>query len=297
MSVAVTASEVDALLRDERHERRARLGLAIPAVAIILLVLVLPILGMFGLSFVGTDGQLSLENYARIFADPSFPQIMRTTFTIALWCTALCILLGYPVAYLLAELPPRIANLLLIAVLLPFWTSLLVRTYSMLLLLQRRGVVNDVLVSTGLIDQPLRLAHNMTGTVIGMTHVMLPYLILPLYASFRAMDRSYLNAAAGLGASPVRTFWTISFPLSLPGLVAGSFLVFVLCLGFYVTPAILGGGRVVMIAQAIQTYMSLYANWGAASALGVVLFSCTTILLFAFRSLSALRGRLSARVG
>lgn len=296
MSVPL-ASEAALLRRDEAREKRVRLAFAAPAALLVLFVLVLPIAGMFALSFVGADGSLSLENYERVLSDRSFPQVMRTTFSVAVWCTALCILLGYPVAYLLAELPQRMANILLIAVLLPFWTSLLVRTYSMLLLLQRRGLVNEGLQSMGIIDEPLRLAHNMTGTIIGMTHVMLPYLILPLYATFRAMDRSYLNAAAGLGASPVRAFLTISLPLSAPGLIAGSFLVFVLCLGFYVTPAILGGGRVVMIAQSIQTYMALYTSWGAASALGVVLFGCTTILLIAFRLVARLRARGSRRTG
>ncbi|MGO4833832.1 ABC transporter permease, partial [Rhizobiaceae sp. 2RAB30] len=131
----------------------------------------------------------------------------------------------------------------------------------------------------GLTAEPLQLAHNVTGTVIAMTQIMLPYFILPLYVSFRRIDRGMMNAAAGLGATPIRVFWTITLPQARSGLLAGGFLVFVLCFGFYVTPAILGGGRVIMMAQAINTYLGLYPNWGAAGALATVLFLCTLLTL------------------
>ncbi|MEO1470420.1 MAG: ABC transporter permease, partial [Pseudomonadota bacterium] len=183
-------------------------------------------------------------------------------------------------AYFLSQLPARAANLCLITVLLPFWTSLLVRTYAWLVLLQREGLVNDWAIGMGLWDEPLKIVHNMTGTLIGMVHIMLPFLILPVYSSMKSIDRDYLKAAANLGAGPVKAFWTVFFPLSLPGLFAGALIVFVLCLGFFVTPAVLGGGRVIMVSMKIASNIELFVNWGAASALGVVLLILTLAILW-----------------
>lgn len=194
--------------------------------------------------------------------------------------TAICILIGYPFAYFLSQLPDRAANLCLIAVLLPFWTSLLVRTYAWLVLLQKRGLVNEWAIDIGLWDEPIKVVHNMTGTLIGMVHIMIPFLILPVYSSMKAIPRDYLKAAANMGASPVRAFWTVFFPLSLPGLFAGSLIVFVLCLGFFVTPAVLGGGKVIMVSMKIASNIELFVNWGAASALGVVLLVLTLAILW-----------------
>ena len=167
-------------------------------------------------------------------------------------------------------------------------TSLLVRTYAWLVLLQRKGVINGWLIETGIIDEPLRLVHNFTGTVIGMVQILLPFLVLPLYAAMKSIDRDFLKAAANLGASPINAFWRVFFPLSLPGLFAGVVLVFVLCLGFYVTPALLGGGKIIMWAQRIETSINLYANWGAASALGVVLLIVTLAILYGLNKLFGL---------
>ena len=153
------------------------------------------------------------------------------------------------------------------------------RTYAWLVLLQRRGLINTWLSDLGLIGRPLQLVHNFTGTTIGMVHIMLPFMVLPLYASMRAINPDYMRAAANLGASPVKAFWQIFVPLSLPGLVAGIVIVFVLCLGFYVTPALLGGGRVMMWSMQIEPTSPL-RNWGAASALGVVLLVLTLGILW-----------------
>jgi putative spermidine/putrescine transport system permease protein/spermidine/putrescine transport system permease protein len=168
----------------------------------------------------------------------------------------------------------------MIGVLIPFWTSLLVRTYAWLVLLQKKGLINNIALDIGLISEPIKFVHNTTGTLIGMVHIMLPFLILPLYANMRSIDKDCLKAASSLGATPTRAFWTVFFPLSLPGLTAGLLIVFVLCLGFYVTPAILGGGRVIMAAMKISSNIELYFSWGAASALGVVLLVITSIILF-----------------
>ena len=193
---------------------------------------------------------------------------------------ALC-LIGYPLAYFLAMLPARLAGFFMLAVLLPFWTSLLVRTYAWLVLLQKKGMLNEFAMSIGLWETPVKLVHNMTGTLIGMAHIMLPFLVLPLYGSMRKIERDLMHASANLGATPVQSFWQVYFPLSLSGMVAGSLIVFVLCLGFYVTPAVLGGGRVVMVSTQITAILENQFDWGAASALGVVLLVATLAILFA----------------
>ena len=206
--------------------------------------------------------------------------------------TGICILLGYPLAYFLSELPKRSANLCMIAVLLPLWTSLLVRTYAWLVLLQRSGLINTWGIALGLWNEPLALVHNLTGTLIGTVHVMLPFLVLPLYSAMRAIDRNTLRAAANLGASPMRSFWLVFFPLAMPGLATGALIVFILCLGFYVTPAVLGGGKVIMVSSRIANDIEMSFNWGAASALGGVLLVLTAVLVLAASKLFRIDGAL-----
>ena len=264
---------------DARRERLTLLGLTSPALMLILIIMVIPVGWLFWLSIIGQDGTFSMENYARMIHNKAYFRIFRTTFEVSLLTTAICCLIGYPLAYFLAHLPQRIANLCMIAVLLPFWTSLLVRTYAWLVLLQRNGLINDLGISLGLWDEPLRLVNNLTGTLIGMVHIMLPFLVLPVYGSMRAIDRDYVKAAANLGATPTQAFWQVFMPLSLPGVFAGSLIVFVLCLGFFVTPAILGGGKVIMVSMQIASNIELFFNWGAASALGVVLLVVTMAIL------------------
>jgi putative spermidine/putrescine transport system permease protein/spermidine/putrescine transport system permease protein len=257
------------------------LGLAAPAVLIIVAIILIPVGWLFYLSFVGGDGQLSLEHYQKMIQYKSYARVFMTTFQVSMLTTLICILIGYPLAYFLAQLPQRLAGFFMLAVLLPFWTSLLVRTYAWLVLLQRKGILNDFAIHIGLWETPIKLVHNMTGTLIGMAHIMLPFLVLPLYGAMRKIERDMMHAAANLGASPIHAFWKIFFPLSLSGLVAGSLIVFVLCLGFYVTPAVLGGGRVVMVATQITAILENQFDWGAASALGVVLLVATLVILYA----------------
>ena len=271
----------DGLRHDAMRERFALLGLSMPALLLVLLTMIVPVGWLFWLSFLADDGSLSLVHYLRMIEQPSYARIFRMTFEVSLITTVLCILLGYPLAYVLSQLPRRAANLCMIAVLLPFWTSLLVRTYAWLVLLQRQGLINSWGIKLGLWDQPLSLVHNLNGTLIGMVHIMLPFLVLPVYASMRAIDRDLLKAAANLGASPVLAFWKVFFPLSLPGLSAGALIVFILCLGFYVTPAVLGGGKVILVSNRIANDIEIFFNWGAASALGVVLLALTLAFLYA----------------
>jgi ABC-type spermidine/putrescine transport system permease subunit I len=269
-----------ALSGQERREQWTLLGLSTPAILVIAIVVLVPVGWLFYLSFVGSDGQFSLEHYKKMIEYKSYARVFMTTFQVSLLTTLICILLGYPLAYFLAHLPGRWTGLFMLAVLLPFWTSLLVRTYAWLVLLQRKGLLNDLAMQIGLWDSPIKLVHNMTGTLIGMAHIMLPFLVLPLYGAMKKIEPDMMHAASNLGASPIRSFWNVYFPLSVSGLVAGSLIVFVLCLGFYVTPAVLGGGRVVMVATQITAILEYQFDWGAASALGVVLLVATIGVLY-----------------
>jgi len=277
------------------RERRMLLSLAMPAILAVVAIIVIPVGWLFYLSFVDGDGQFSLQNYQRMIEYKSYARVFLTTFQVSFLTTLICILIGYPLAYFLAMLPARWAGLFMLTVLLPFWTSLLVRTYAWLVLLQKNGLLNDFAISAGIWETPVKLVHNMTGTLIGMAHIMLPFLILPLYGSMRKIDRDLMYASANLGASPVQSFWRVYFPLSLSGMVAGSLIVFVLCLGFYVTPAVLGGGRVVMVATQITAILENQYDWGAASALGVVLLVATLLVLFAATRLLKLDAALFGR--
>lgn len=269
------------LRQDAWAERLKLFGLSSPALLLVLVILVLPVGWLFYLSFIGADGGFSLENYARMIELKSYARIFITTFEVSLLTTGLTILIGYPLAYFLAQLPGRLANLFMIAVLLPFWTSLLVRTYAWLVLLQKEGLINKWAIALGLWHEPVKMVHDMTGTLIGMVHIMLPFLILPVYGAMKAIDGNLVKAAANLGASPARAFWSVFFPLSLPGLFAGALMVFILCLGFFVTPAVLGGGKVILVSMKIVSNIQLFVNWGAASALGVVLLVLTIAILWA----------------
>ena len=266
-----TLKNANTLKSEERRESLTFLGLSMPAVLVVLIVVFLPVFWLSSLSFYNAAGELSLENYARIFESALYRRTFVVTFQISIAVTVFCVLLGYPLCYWLTRLPDRTAAILMVFVLVPFWTSVLVRTYAWLVLLQRNGVINSTLMKLGVIQEPLQLAHNLTGSIIGMIHIMLPFLVLPLYATMRSVDTDLVRAAVGLGSSPRGAFWRVFFPMSLPGLFAGIVLVFILSLGFFVTPALLGGGRVQMLAQRIESTITVYSNWGAASALGVVL--------------------------
>ena len=204
------------------------------------------------------------------------------TFWISGSVTLICLLLGYPVAYLLATLPPRQSNRLMIFVIVPFWTSLLVRTTAWYVLLQPSGVVNSILIGAGLVTEPLPLVFNRVGVLIGMTHVLLPFMILANYAVMKGVSPIYQRAAMSLGAHPVEAFLRIYMPQTLPGIGAGTFLVFVLAIGYYITPALLGGGGDEMISQLIALQMERQLNWGLAGALSAYLVLFTVFFYFVF---------------
>ena len=195
-----------------------------------------------------------------------------------------CILLGYPIAFLLSNLPLRTSNLLLILVLLPFWTSLLVRTSAWKVLLQQQGVINDILVWIGLVadGNRLELINNQTGTIIAMTHILLPFMILPLYSVMKTIPPHYVRAAKSLGATNWTAFWRVYFPQSIPGIGAGSILVFILSIGYYITPEIVGGTTGTFISNRIAYHISTSLNWGLAAALGSILLAFVLLLYYLY---------------
>jgi putative spermidine/putrescine transport system permease protein len=210
--------------------------------------------------------------------------LLWRTMLLSTLITLACAVLGYPIAFLLANLPLRTSNLLMILVLLPFWTSLLVRTSSWIVLLQQQGVLNDTLVSLGIVgDQDrLELMYNQTGTIIAMTHILLPFMILPLYSVMKTISPSYVRAAKSLGATDWTAFWKIYFPNSLPGIGAGAVLVFILAIGYYITPELVGGTSGIFISNRIAYHISSSLNWGLAAALGVILLSVILIFYYVY---------------
>ncbi|WP_148922568.1 ABC transporter permease [Oceanicella actignis] len=206
------------------------------------------------------------------------------TISLSAVITGMCLLLGYPVAWLLANLPARTSNLLMILVLLPFWTSLLVRTSAWKVLLQQQGVINDLLVGIGLIDDAHRLAliNNQTGTIIAMTHILLPFMILPLYSVMKTVPPSYVRAAKSLGANDWTAFWRVYFPQTIPGIGAGAILCFILAIGYYITPELVGGTSGTFISNRIAYHISVSLNWGLAAALGSLLLILVLALYWAY---------------
>ena len=209
-------------------------------------------------------------------------QLYSKTLNMALVITLLCALLGYPLAYYLSGLPENRANLLLVLVLLPFWTSLLVRTTSWIALLQTNGVINSFLMGIGLIDQPFEMLYTSFATVVAMTHILLPFMILPLYSVMRGIDPSYLRAALSLGDKPIPAFARIYFPMTLPGLSAGALLVFIMSVGYYITPALVGGTDGQMISNIIAFHMQRSNNWELAAALGSLLLGLILLLYWVY---------------
>ncbi|NWH08618.1 MAG: ABC transporter permease [Alphaproteobacteria bacterium] len=235
------------------------------------------------------------ENRA-VVAQPREKQLYVTLFLRTLWVagavTLLCLVLGYPLAYVLAQAPQRLSNILMIFVLLPFWTSLIVRTTSWIVLLQDHGPINDMLLALGLIDDKSRLAliYNATGTLIAMTHILLPFMVLPLYSVMRGIPPTLTRAALSLGAPPFLAFLRVFLPLSVPGIAAGSLLVFILALGYYITPALVGGLSGELYSNQIAFHMQSSLNWGLASALSVILLSAVIGFYFVYMRIIGAEG-------
>lgn len=227
------------------------------------------------------DAQGSIER-----VDPGqrvFGSILLRTFEISAIVTLWCLLLGYPLAYWLSTLPARKANVLMILVLVPFWTSILVRVAAWIVLLQSEGLVNHALINLHLIETPLALLFNRTGVIISMTHILLPFMILPLYSVMTSVPPTYLRAAVSLGSPPLAAFFRVYVPQTYPGIGAGALLVFILSIGYYVTPALLGGPTDQMLSYYIAQYTNVTVNWGMACALGALLLAATLVLYAIYR--------------
>jgi ABC-type spermidine/putrescine transport system permease subunit I len=224
---------------------------------------------------------LGLRNYIEFFESEVYVEVLLNTLKMAVIVTVVCLLLAYPYAYLMNRVSQRMAALMLVAVLVPFWTSILVRTYAWTVILQDTGIINSILLGIGIIEEPLALVRSFIGVVIGMVHILLPFMVLPLYAVMRRIDMDYMRAAANLGASPFEAFWRVFLPLSLPGVFAGVLLVFVIALGFYITPALLGSPSDIMLSELVVQQVQELFNWGMGSAMAFILLIVTLVILAA----------------
>ncbi len=251
--------------------------LVLPAILVLAATFLLPVGWLLSRAF--TEPQPGFQNFVLLWERPVYLRVMLNTLYISAIVTPVVVLLAFPVAHLMAHGSPRLRRWLVFLVLVPFWTSLLVRAFATAILLQRHGVVNSFLIGFGFIEEPLPLLYNMTGLLAGCIQVLLPFVIFPLYSSMARIDPSFMRAAATLGASPVRAFLRVYLPLTLPGLVTGAVLVFISTLGYYIIPALLGGARQQMISQLIQDQIANFGNWGAAGALSLVLLAITGLLL------------------
>ena len=262
-------------------------ALAVPVLVFLLVCFLAPLVIMAVRSVTdlpaGSEGD-PLTNFRRFFGGEANLRVLGNTFWIAGLSTFGCLVIGYPYAYLMRLASPRWAGLLLIAVLVPFWSSLLVRTYAWQVILRDTGLINSTLQDWGLIDRPLDLYQTTTGVLLGMTQILLPFMVLPLFTTMARIDPELTKAAANLGASPTRAFLRVFLPLSIPGVLAGSLLVFVLALGFYITPAMVGGPREITISMLIAQQVD-QLNWAYAATLSAVLLATALAILAAARHL------------
>jgi spermidine/putrescine transport system permease protein len=257
--------------------------LVTPALLWTLLFFVAPFVAMavLSLSFQTSDG-LTISNYTQFFTNPSYYRAMTNSLEVTGLVTVISVLLAYPFAWILAEqVPPRLQRLALLLAILPFWTSYVVRSYSWLLVLAQNGVINEALLRSGLLTEPLQLANTRTATVIGFVHFFVMLLTLTIFASLKQLNPSYRKAAADLGAGPVRTFIHIILPLTIPGVMVGAFLTFVLAIGDYITPQILGGNNELLMPQLIMMQIGRRGDFPLASALALILMAVVTIAYIA----------------
>lgn len=287
----MTIAADPALAADARSERRFFLALSLPALLIVGLAAILPILWIIRQSFLTTGGEYTVGNYEKVLSSGLTWSALITTVELSLGTLAFCILIGTPLALALASARPRVANLLMAFVMLPLWTSILVRTYGWLVLLRRDGLINAALTGSGLTGEPLPLVYNFTGTLIGMVHYMLPLFLLPVYAAMRDIDSNLVRASASMGATLGQVIRTVILPLSAGGIVSGSMIVFIYTIGFFITPAVLGGGKVNPLSIRIERTLSTFQDWGAASVLGILLL----VLMALFGVMFLVARRLVAR--
>lgn len=286
------------LIKEQReHQRKFELRkqtywmLILPAATLMLFFYIVPLLGLLWTSV--SEPVVGFSNFEKIISSAPIRRIIWTTLRVCIETTIPTIILGYVVAYTLIHVGREQLAWMMLCVMLSFWVSVLVRAFSWLTMLNTKGIVNTFLLSLGIIDQPLSMAYNETGVVISIIHFMLPFAILPIYANMVGIDKRLVPAARGLGASHLQAFWNVYFHLSIPGIVGASVLVFVFSLGFFVTPAIMGGGKVVMLSEYISIEIQELLRWGLASALAALLLIgvfFTLAVMSRFINLSSLFG-------
>jgi len=251
-----------------------------PAALLVGVLFLLPIGRLFGMSLDYPNWTTAF--FAGLFSSSVYVKSLWATLRVSVFVVLGCLMFGYPIGYLLATCRAKLRPYLALTVLLPFWTSILVRNFAWMYLLQRHGTVNELLQSIGIIDQPLRLMFNEFGVVLGMTNALLPFMVLPIYVAIQSQDEAFLEAAGSLGAGPSVAFLKVTFPLSLPGIYAGTLLVFATALGFFVTPALLGGGKVLVAATYITYEIEILLNWPGAAAASIVLLGIILIVVAAY---------------
>lgn len=274
-------------------DRRFWLALILPAALFALVCYFYPLARVFWISV--TDPHPGLQNYAMLGASRSIDRVLLTTLRICTYTAAITVGLSYLVAYVLTQGGPRTRRLMTLGVVLPLWVSVLVRSFAWIALLRKEGVVNTALLGAGIIDAPLPLIWNEFGVTIGMVHTMLPYGILPLAAHMRSIDPALSAAARGMGASAAQTFLRVFLPLSLPGLIGSAVLVVIFSLGFYVTPVLLGGGRILMVAEYISVQILQVLRWGTGAMLATTLIAAIALMLAALSRAVNLRTLFAAR--
>ena len=259
-----------------KTKREGTLGYLLPALLLIALFFIVPVLMLLMRSVL--EPEVGLQNYGALLGSTTYLRVFLNTFMVAGVVTVASILIGYPVAWLLAIMPEKWSRIVLAIIILSMWTNLLARTYAWMVLLQRTGVINKTLMGLGLIDKPLALVNNLVGVTIGMTYIMLPFVILPLMGVIRTIDPAILRAAALCGAGKMQCFLRVLLPLSLPGIAAGALMVFVMSLGYFVTPALLGGTSNMMLAELVAQFVQSLVNWGMGGAAALVLLVVTLAL-------------------
>lgn len=270
-----------------RRYWRSRPEIAVVAsLAFFLAIYLYPLTRLVAWSFFAPG--FTLAQYAKLFGDGGYMQALRNTAEISVWVTVLALVLGYPLAYLITAVSARARTILILLVLVPFWTSVLVRTFAWMVILGKKGVINQALTSWGIVDKPLALIYNMVGVQIGMVHVLLPFMVFPLLNVMSRIDVTLISAARSLGASPRAAFFRVFLPLSLPGVSAGCVLVFLLAVGFYITPALLGGEGQVTFATLIELVVRDFLDWSFGAALGTFLLTIVGTLFVLFSALLGL---------
>lgn len=258
--------------------------LVLPSLLLLLLFFIYPIITILAKSF--TEPEFGFQNYIQFFSESAYITALINTFKIAIIVTVITAVAAYPVAYVMSIASPKVKGLMMLLVLLPFWTALLVRTFSWMVLLQDSGVINKMLMWLGFVDEPLTLINSLTGVVIGMVYIMLPFMILPMHTTMNSIDRNLLQAANNLGAPPWKAFLRVFLPLSLPGVGTGSIIVFVMTLGYYIIPALLGGTHEIMLGEFIADQIQSHLNWGIGATAGAVLVVITMIFFVIYLKLN-----------